>query len=256
MGTKMYARHPVILGIINNIVATAGAAFTEKDSSLRLFFFLVTVAITWAALSTFQDYIQTTGSTGRILAGAIFTVPNVYFDRLLFRKWSYGEVYLGPVEDSRVERKRQTRWEFGTEVVGSTRCAGTEKEVANVPHFSQEDPQHLPTRPAFILRHFCIAVGLYYLNEFVLDQQLRVNQALLSDAYIPILSRIRSVSFDEIATRVIVTYSFWAAQFSLLHVYWSLAAIVSVIFKPGELKLWRPLFGSISNAYTMRNFWR
>jgi hypothetical protein len=227
-------RHPLILFLVENTISTATAAFTQKDSILRPISFVVCIAISWLAISTFHDYIQSTGWASRTLAAAIFTVPNVLFDRLLVRKWNFEQHYLGPTEHQESSRTKQSRWEFGSQVSASTRLTGSSHEVANVPHFSKRDPQYVPTRTAFLLHHFCLAVGLYYLNTFAVDTQLRVNQTLLSPAYIPLISRFRSVSLEESITRVIITVAYWTALYCFLQLFYSIFAILSVAPKPAS----------------------
>ena len=247
--------HPLILFLVENLISTATAAFTHKDSLLRYLAFIICVAISWLAISNFHVYIQTTGWSGRIFAGAIVTVPNVLFDRLIVRKWTFGRDCLRPVETSETERKKQSRWEFGLEVSASTRCIGSVKEVANVPFFDQENPQYIPTRSSFLLRHFCLVVGLYYLNAFAIDIQLRSTQELLADVYIPCLSRITQVSLEEIIMRIRISTAYWVAQYCFIQLLYSLFALISVSLKPHELEFWRPQFGSIKTSYTVRGFW-
>ena len=247
--------HPLILFIVGNLVTTSTAASTQKDSLLRYPAWLLSVTISFLALSNFQIYIQTTGWPGRMLAGALFTAPLVLFDRLLFRKWAFGRDFLGPVELPDAEKKKQSRWEFGSDVSGSIRCIGSGKEVGNVPYFSSRNPQYTPPRSTFLLRHACLVVGLYYLNTFCVDVQLRANQPVLVDDYVPFLSRINKVTMEEIITRVLISVSYWLAQYCLLQLPYSLFAVINVSLKPQELKFWRPMFGSIEACYTIRGFW-
>lgn len=247
--------HPLILLVLQSMVTTSTAAYTNRDSFLRYFSLSLVSGLSWLGLSNFHDYINTTGWAGRILAGALFSSPLVFFDRLLLRRWAFGHVFLGPVGLPEAEKKKQSRWEFGSDVSGSTRCIGSEKEVANVPHFSQADPSYIPSWSWFLIRHICVMVGLYYLNTLCIDIQLRANQDLLTDSYVPFLSRVSEVSTDEIVTRVQISITYWAAQYCLLQVLYSLFAVIGVLSKPEDLKYWRPMFGPINTSYTVRGFW-
>jgi hypothetical protein len=248
-------RHPLILFLTGNLASTATAAYTHKDSPFRYLAFIFCATIAWLTMFDFHAYIQTTGWAGRMLAGAVFTVPLVLLDRLLFRKWAFGHDYLGPVEDPDEERRKQTRWEFGSAVSGSTRCTGSDKEVANVPYFSQQDHQYIPVWSNFLLRHCCLIAGLYYLNTFSTDLQLHANQELILDDYIPFLSRFANILGEEIITRIRVSIAYWVQQYSLLQLLFSVFAVINVLLKPRELKFWRPMFGPIKTSYTLRGFW-
>jgi hypothetical protein len=98
-------------------------------------------------------------------------------------------------------------------------------------------------------------VGLHYFNTFLIDIQLRSDQALLVDVYVPFFSRITDVSLDEIIMRFKVLIAYWVAQYCLIQLLYSVVALISVSLKPSDLKLWRPLFGPITTSYTMRGFW-
>jgi hypothetical protein len=100
-----------------------------------------------------------------------------------------------------------------------------------------------------------MVVGLYYLNTLCIDIQLRANQDLITDNYVPLLSRVFEVSTNEIATRMQISIAYWAAQYCMLQVLYSLFAVIGVCSKPEDLKFWRPAFGPISTSYTVRGFW-
>jgi len=159
------------------------------------------------------------------------------------------------VEASEVERKKQSRWEFGTEASGSIGCIGSSKQVTNAPHFSKEDPQYVPTQSIFLFQHLCLVVGLHYLNTFLVDTQLRSDQPLLIDAYVSFFSRITNVSLDEVIRRFKASTAYWISQDCTIQLLYSVVALISVSLKPSDLKLWQPQFGSIINFHTMRGFW-
>lgn len=242
--------------IAQSLVTTSTAAFTNRDSFLRYVSLLLISGISWLALSNFHDYINTTGWPGRIIAGVFLSHPLIFVDRLLLRRWAFGQDFLGPVGLPDAEKKKQSRWEFGSDVSSSCRCTGSEKEVANVPYFAQADPNYIPSWSWFLFRHICLIVGLYHLNTLCVDMQSRANRDLTTDDYIPFLSRLRDVSVDEIATRVQISIPYWVAQYCILHVLYSFFAVIGVCSKPEDLKYWRPIFGPMSSSYTIRRFWR
>ena len=248
--------HPITVVVASSMITTSTAAFTKRDSLLRYVSFFMCLIIAWMALSNFHDYVQTTGWSGRMLAGAVFTCPLVLFDRLLFRKWAFGQDFLGPIDLPDAEKKKQSRWQFGYEVSASLRCVGSEKEAANVPYFSQENPTYIPSRSSFLLRHASLVLGLYYLNTISVDMQLGADQSLIVEKYVPFFSRISEVSVQEILNRIQISVSYWAAQYCLLQCLYSHVAIINVLLNPRELKFWRPMFGPIKSSYTIRRFWR
>jgi hypothetical protein len=247
--------HPLILLVAQSMVTTSTAAYTNRDSFLRYFSLFLIFGLSWLGLSNFHDYINTTGWAGRTLAGALLASPLVFLDRLLIRRWAFGHDFLGPAGLPEAEKKKQSRWEFGSDVSGSARYIGSDKEVANVPHFSQADPSYIPSWSWFLFRHICLMVGLYYLNTLCIDIQLHANQDLLTNSYVPFLSRVFEVSTDEIVTRVQISIAYWVAQYCTLQGLYSLFAVIGVCYKPEDLKYWRPTFGPMNTSYTVRGFW-
>ena len=247
--------HPLILFLLGNIVTTATAAYTPKYSPIRYVSFLLNLIICCFALSTFHQYINTTGWAGRALAGSIFTCSVVNADRLLIRQWSYGHDFLGRSSTPTSERKTQSRWEFGSQVSGSTRCTGSEKEVSNVPYFSTQNKEYRPSLTIFLLGHLFTVIALHYLNTFAISFQSQANESLITDSHIRLLTRYGDVSGEEILTRVRVSIGYWVAQYCFLQLFYSLAAFVAVSLDPASLPSWRPLFGSLADATTVRGFW-
>jgi hypothetical protein len=225
--------HPLILLVAQSMVTTSTAAYTNRDSFLRYFSLFLIFGLSWLGLSNFHDYINTTGWAGR----------------------TFGHDFLGPAGLPEAEKKKQSRWEFGSDVSGSARYIGSDKEVANVPHFSQADASYIPSWSWFLFRHICLMVGLYYLNTLCIDIQLRANQDLLTNSYVPFLSRVFEVSTDEIVTRVQISIAYWVAQYCTLQGLYSLFAVIGVCYKPEDLKYWRPTFGPMNTSYTVRGFW-
>ncbi|TVY68969.1 hypothetical protein LSUE1_G008778, partial [Lachnellula suecica] len=189
--------HPLVYILLGNLLNTATAAYAPEYSPVRYFSFLLCLAISYFALSTFHQYINTTGWAGRSFAGSLCTISLVNADRLLIRQWSYGHDFLGPSSTSLEERKKQSRWEFGSEVSASTRRIGSEKEVSNVPYFSTQNKGYTPLLPRFLVGHFLTIIALYYLNNFAIDVQLQVNQELLAKSHITFLTRLSDVSREE-----------------------------------------------------------
>lgn len=246
--------HPLILLLFGNLLNTATAAYTPKYSPIRYISFLLCLTISWSALSTFRQFINTTGWAGRTLAGALFTCSLVNADRLLIRQWSYGNDSLVPSSINR-QQINQSRWEFGSEVSGSTRCIGSEKEVSGVPYFSAQNKMYIPSLYRFLLEHFFTIVALYNVNTFAIDVQLQANQYFLTNAYIPFLTRQRDISAEEIVTRMKVSMSYWVAQYCFLQFFCSIFTLIAVASNPSSLPTWRPLFGSLMDASTIRGFW-
>ncbi|TEY34586.1 hypothetical protein BOTCAL_0625g00070 [Botryotinia calthae] len=253
--------HPLLLFFANILLANLTAVYTTTRTA-RLLAFSLSVYLSYITLSNWNEYINTTGWAGRFLASGSFTMPNVIFDRFIIRNWQYGKDDLRRKSIGRGnedEDKKQTRSEWGQEVVGNTRYIGTSLEVSNVPFFNAEDPILGPTRWRFCFHHATIIIALYFLNTLAIDGQLNADQKWLGDEYIPWFGTIFGNGIhnlrDQIITRVTISLLYWVSQFCYLQFFFSLAALLDVGLGGGEVRQWRPFFGEAKHAYTIRGLW-
>ena len=124
--------HPLPLFFANILLVNLTAVYTTTRTA-RLLSFSLSVYLCYIALSNWNEHINTTGWAGRFLASGSFTMPNVIFDRFIIRNWQYGKDDLRRKSigrDNEGEGKKQTKSEWGQEVVGNTRYIGTSLEVS------------------------------------------------------------------------------------------------------------------------------
>jgi DMSO reductase anchor subunit len=98
--------HPLVL-LAGNLIQTATAAITTKNSPLRYLALILCVTIMWLGLSNFHIYIQTTGWQAQALTADIYCILLTLFDRLIVRRWAFWRDYLGSVEASEDEREKK-----------------------------------------------------------------------------------------------------------------------------------------------------
>ncbi|KAF7853264.1 hypothetical protein EAF04_010765 [Stromatinia cepivora] len=261
MAVATVITHPFLLLIANILLTNATAAYTHSRAT-RLLAFILSVFLSYLAISNWNNHISTTGWAGRTLAGALFTVPNILFDRLIIRNWQYGKDDLKPKgieKNEREKEKKQTRWEWGQEVAGKSRYVGTTHEVSNVPFFDTKDPVLGPSKRTFCLQRASMILTFYFLNTLAIDGQLNAKKGFLDDFYVPWFRRIFSGGIphlrEEITTRVTVSLLYWVAQFCYLQCFFSIGALLDVGLGDGEVRLWRPLFGEARHACSIRGFW-
>lgn len=81
------------------------------------------------------------------------------------------------------------------------------------------------------------------------------NPIMFADKHIPILTRLDEVTVEEIITRIATTLFFWIAGYLIVQAYFSFWAFLVVAFGFDRPEWWRPMFGSLSECYTIRGFW-
>ena len=265
---------PFTVWQIGNMIQALVAGFTSANSILRPIGFVLVFICAWYSVSTFPTRYTTTSTFGRVVGGSFGGLPLIYFDRLIVRKWVYGDGQACTKEslrkksddtdekstkrDGNEEEKEPSfseRFKYGREMPNSQRGVGLPWQVKGVPPFSSQDPKYIPSRREFLTGHFLLLVFCWASHDILTYVQLSLDQSFMLPHYIPFLTRISHVSREEVYTRLALTLSSRGVQFSMLQFFYSVGAILDVSQNPDNVKLWRPLFGSFSDAYTLRNFW-
>ena len=264
------ATNPWIFLVASTPIFAVGAGFTSPHTFQRYAVFAILSMYSGLCISHFSEYIQSTSFLASTFTGTICCSPLVYFDRLLYRKWTYEDrqaiFATAPVE--RAEKVKPTpdtvsddrdtfrsRFAFGQKVAGTVRGPGTPWEAKGLPPFSSIDPQWVPSLPFFIVWKLAVIVSCFTLYGYVIDARMALDHNLTLPSHVPFFSRLGEVRGGECWTRLYVGISTWLLGYCAVQLLCSCAALLSVCFKPGDVALWRPAFGSILDAYTMRGFW-
>ena len=145
----------------------------------------------------------------------------------------------------------------GLEATFSYRWSGTPREVRNVPLFSSQDPTYEPTRAVFLRHHSIMLVSCYLMLDLLsLGADPEKNEMFFAPAMIPFFKRLGQVSGEELAMRIFGTLGSGLGVLCSQQGVYSTLALIAVGLGLSEPRYWRPLFGSVSDAYTLRRFWR
>ena len=149
------------------------------------------------------------------------------------------------------------RLKFGFLAATSFRYSGMPYEVRNVPRFSAQDPNFVPSRKEFLRRKAITILICYLVLDFLsLGADPESNAINFSPKRVPLFTRLGDVTGQELIMRLFVTLGFGAGVYSFQTGIQSIFALVDVGLGLSEVKSWRPMFGSPWDAYTVRRFWR
>jgi hypothetical protein len=256
---------PLLIFIISNATITLTARFTGRGSAFRYVALILLAAETYSYQYATANTYDTRGWAGRVPGGACSWAIITAFDRLILRGWDYDNYMQRTlafkrkrnpsIEGASSESAAKTRMDFASEVTGDARGIDTFWEVKNVPPFSITDPKFVPTRGNFLAKHLIIVVITYHAHNWAIKQMCTLNRGLLDAAYVPLLSRLQDVTYNEIQTRITATFAYWLAQCAFLQCFYSVACIFTAVSTPQDIRPFRPLFGSPSDAYSIRNAW-
>jgi hypothetical protein len=157
-------------------------------------------------------------------------------------------------------RRRGTFWRrirFGLAQSFNERYISTPWQVKNVPPFDSRYPDCVPTRQNF-LRQSAITVGICV---FLLDllglfaSDTSENKVNFARERVGFFSRLHNISSEEYAIRTVSTLIWWIAANWILQVLYYSLAFGTVLFNVTSPNLWPPLFGSLRDLLSVRQFW-
>ncbi|PVH94908.1 hypothetical protein DM02DRAFT_691959 [Periconia macrospinosa] len=147
------------------------------------------------------------------------------------------------------------RMRYGWYTIWSFRQVNTPYEVRNVPRFSDFDPNYVPSRATFVLRQAASAIICYLLLDLLSQRPPPTDLSRFDPALIPLFSRLPSVTAAELRLRALTITGFAVTFFLIIQGAQSFAAALSVATGVSPVRNWRPAFGSIWDAYSLKNVW-
>ena len=263
--------HPLPLYLSEVTISAIVIGFTSPTSFTRLASLPLILICTHVCVSTALERTERT-FWASLYGGSSIGWAIHYVEIALLSRWSYGSRGPNPPYKQRLKnverRHRDTRGEtetagflerlrYGYFVAFSFRNCGTPYEVENVPRFSRKDPEYLPTRGTY-LRHTAVSALVCYLflDLSSLGMQPEKNPILYSSERVHLFSRLGDISGEELLSRAGTSVGVWASMYCMLTLYQDVVSFVGVLSHCDDVKSWRPAFGPLKEAYSMRRFWR
>lgn len=269
--------HPVAV-IFGQILITAYAIVCTRPSSyFRLALLSYQVLALWLI---FENCMRTIPAmwVASVIAGNAPTYFLRYLDLVLLRRWDsaanrpttsvyneYGPVTRKPSEDAPrggtlVDQNRShnlsTQLRSGVNMTISARLVNTPYEVKNVPHFTEADSGRVPSQREFLSDSLKKAALCYFVIDLVtFSGPPEDSSTSFAPSKVPFFSRFTELSAEEFALRIVTTAILWLTVFCVLRMYYGLLASITVWLGWYEVHDWRPPFGSMSDAWSIRQFW-
>ena len=264
---------PVIYIVFQKSLIALLVAFSPPGSILRPLIFPFLVLCNYHLLPKYVSYIPRPPWIAFVSGEILFELLD-YLEKLLLNQWSF-ETYgpsvaastakkadkgtvKRPVPDEQTDRGRDIweRLKFGAWVATSNRYIGSPYQTRNVPPYSRLNPSFVPTRLEFLLM-WSTKFIVCYLTLDVLSQanQPEKNPINYAESYVPFFSRLAEVTIKESVIRICTSIFFWFGSYVIIQWCYSGLAVLSVSTGLDRPELWRPFFGPLSEAYTIRGFW-
>lgn len=117
-------------------------------------------------------------------------------------------------------------------------------------------PHYLPSRGAFLRRNAVVLLLCYVvIDASSLDGQPESNAVMFTSQNIYFFTRLRHISAEQFAIRLISSLVVWLNIYCVVRMSHSILAIIAVGTGLSQVSAWRPPFGQLADAYTVRRFW-
>lgn len=264
---------PVALVLVEVATTILAVGFTLPSSKyIRMHGMILVAACTYFTVQTTRGHVSNV-MVANVLAGNAMTYLLRYLELALLEKWSFDD--RGPTRMKSLEKEQNnaiklkketlayprqaTAWQrlkFGASVTLNPRQLNTPHQIRNVPTWSKKDPQYVPSRGEF-LRRTAVKVLLSYLivDICTLGAQPERNDVLFSDEKVRFFARLDSVSLQELLIRVSASLILWLNIWCIFNILHGSLMVFAVGSGFTSVKDWRPPFGSLSEAYSVRRFW-
>ena len=138
----------------------------------------------------------------------------------------------------------------------SPRFSAAVEELKNLPPFSQSDPDYVPSRSSFLRTKAtqCFTY-LLILDLTSLGARSPADPKNFSPDQVPFLTRLNTVSVEEIALRIITSAASGVVIYSLFQAIYCFVAFATVALGLSDCVSWHPLFNSPLDAWSIRQLW-
>lgn len=243
------------------------AGFTQQHSSLRISEIALMTGVGVAVFSNLHHGMENRGWKTLPAALAI-SIPLTAIAQLINDRISYNDgrseacllknsrasEYGDKVSASGAFGPKQSRFWFAVEQAISRRRIGTPLQLKAVPPFSTQDPDYVPSRASFLIGTIASLFCCYIIWD-VGATQAPPDPVLIAPNKQAILSRLGEVTLEELMFRTALTVGYYIQLIAVLKVFPGVFGLVAVASGLSDPAAWPPAYGSLSELYSIRQFW-
>jgi hypothetical protein len=257
---------PLVIAMLSAFLTTMTMAFTGKRAKIRRLMAVLVVLLTIKFIQACQTSLE-----NRLWKALITTIMWIQciktFDDLCLTDTSAQDgVFLveGVFEGEEIsgfERGRDvlstkiyTKLTWAIGMLWNMRGIHTSWSIKRIPPFSIINPNNVPSRMSFLRGH-CRTIVLAYLLLDLFANQPPPDLTMILKNRQHFLFRLSEITIEDFVFRVSVVLGFWLNTMCIVAMIHSLLAVVHIGFRLQNPSLWPPIFGQLSEAYSIRRFW-
>ena len=264
--------HPVTLILAQVLLTALVTGLTSANSLLRPVLFPVILLLAYLIIVTLHTAAYPHALTS-VVGGNAPAYLLQYLDLCLLHRWDHAarrptvDLDRPPalassatnpairlpkpppaVDDSSVLSR--AHWGFATLL--SPRHLGTPAESAHSPRWTPR----VPLRSAYLVRAAVTAVVCFTIVDVLsVSNDPAANAAHFPQWRVPLLTRLPDVGVQELVMRVAVTVAVWGTVYCLLTFGHAVLGVMCVATGLSGVEMWRPVFGEVREAWSVRRFW-
>ena len=241
-------------------------AFTSPNASIRLAGLPVVLLCVTSVLPVCLE------ASGSLIWAALLGAHSIsfafqYVETVLLAKWDFD--HRGPLRDAPSVKRRSddrhlalhddgplSRVRFGYFVAVTTRNVGTSFEIRGIPRFSEENDSYVPSKTTFLAQKATLLCFCILIVDLITVLAQPEQNAVKFDRSRISWTDPANFSTEALVVRTSSVLGFGISLYCIIQVLMGSLAFCAVALDISEPKQWPPGFGSVSEAYTLRRFWK
>ncbi|KAK6719304.1 hypothetical protein SNK05_002439 [Fusarium graminearum] len=252
----MTAQTALCLAATSQALTAFALGFTAPGNLVRPAVALVIAWLTWIFNQAIDDALPS-----RLHIAMISTGMWIQFlkslDDLCLTKVSFGDEETTAKKSPPTSLSTMSRLRFGVSNLWNMRGVGTAHQISKIPSWSSSPAtlSHVPSRRQEVLRHVKNATLSYLVLDVFANQPPPDLENLMSPRNELLFSRLEEIDAQEALFRLGAVLGFWLNTFCVIHLVNSVFSLGYLISGLYPVRMLPPVWGRLSDAYTIRRFW-
>ena len=248
--TDMTVQTTLYLAITSQALTTSSLGFTRPSNLARPAIALSVIWLTWLFNQAIHDALQSRLHVALLSTGMWIQCLKT-LDDLCLTKLSFDE------EAKKSTTMSSSRLYFGISNLWNMRGVGTSKVISQIPFWSYSPGRlsSVPSRGQEMIRHVRNATISYLILDIFACQPPPDLENMMSPQNELLLSRMGQIGAEEAIFRLFAVFGFWLNTFCVIHLVNSIFCLSYLILGLYPVEMLPPIWGRLSEAYTIRRFW-